>query len=155
MTQQQKNRIVKAYSVYKSIRKVSRITSLSYGSVHAILKEAGILLPWSGFDRVNRWKGGNRGVVTRWIELHPSVVLPTKTREIARIIGCKTEDVHSWKVARWAKMKRVARKIVPKQIIKSMSFRKMQILLIDGKILGPEELFTMSKQLLEKEGEGK
>lgn len=151
MKEQIKQKILRAYQVYKSIRKVTKLTGFSYGTVHAVLKERKALLPWSGFDRVERWKGGNRGVVSRWIDYHPGVVLPTSVREISKITGCKNSDVHSWKVARWKKLKLIAKKVVPDKIIKTRRYGKLEIELVDGTILGASELFNLEQKLREKE----
>lgn len=151
MKDQTKNRIVKAYQVYKSIRKVAKILGLSYGSVHAVLKSRKALLPWSGFARVKRWRGGNRGIVTRWLERHPGTVLPPTLREIAKLVGCEVKDVHSWKTARWAKMKRLARKFVSKKIVKGWDYKRLEIHLLDGSALGAEELFSLAEKAALKE----
>jgi hypothetical protein len=150
MRETSKDKIVRAYQVHKSIRKVSKLLRLSYGTIRNVLKERNALLPWSGFDRVKRWQGGNRGVVTRWIERHPTVVLPRKTRDLARLIGCSLDDAHSWKVARWSKAKRIALKIIPRKIIKSMRYGKLEIELVNGTVLSVEELFAMHKKLQEE-----
>lgn len=140
-------KVLRAYQVYKSIRTVARILQVSYGSVHKILEDQGALLPWDGFNRVNRWKGGNRGPVTRWIEHHPSVVLPVSCRELAKLTGCSEKETHSWKVARWSRMKRLSSKLIPKKIIKKMDYRHLLIHLVDGSSLGAEELFKMSEKI--------
>jgi hypothetical protein len=150
MKQQTKNRVVKAYQIFKSIRKVSEIIGISYGSVHAILKEAKALRPWSGFNTIKRWKGGNRGPVTRWLEAHPGVVLPKKNKEIARLIGCSTANVHSWKEGRWYKMKAISKRLIPSKIIKRLDYRTLSIILLNGEVLGYEELLDMDRKLKEK-----
>lgn len=152
MKETKKDRIVRAYQVNKSIRKVAALVKVSYGTVHNVLEERGVLLPWSGFTRVNRWRGGNRGAVARWIEHHQDVVLPPNTRDLARLTGLTIKDAHSWKVARWNKMKRLASLVVPKGIIKKMRYSKLEIDLLDGTILTATELFEMYRKLEERKG---
>lgn len=151
MKDQLKNRIEKAYSVYRSIRKVASIVGVSYGSVHAVLQERSKLLPWSGFDRVKRWQGGNRGIVARWVERHPSVVMPVKVEDIAKMVGCSRKDAHSWKVARWARMKRVMKMLKIEKVVKRMNYARLEIVLEDGQVLKPDLLFDMEKKLKRKE----
>jgi len=156
MREGDKQRILRAYQVKKSIRVVSRLTGKSYGTIYNVLKEKEALIPWSGFDRIKRWKGGNRGPVSRWISLHENVVLPVRNKEIASLVGCKLSDVHSWKVARWAKIKHVLKVAVPKKIIKSLSYNRLEVTLIDGSVMGADELFRFAEELrLEKEGKVK
>jgi hypothetical protein len=151
MKQQTKLRVIKAYQIFKSIRKVSEIIGISYGSVHAILKEANALRPWSGFETIQRWKGGNRGPVTRWIEAHPEVVLPKKRREIAKLIGCSVQEVQNWKMGKWNKVRVISKEIIPRSIIKKMDYRNLSIVLLNGEVLGYEELFKLKEQLMKKE----
>jgi len=146
MKEQMKLRIVRAYQVHKSIRKVAKILGVSYGTIHAILKERKALQPWSGFNKIDRWKGGNRGPVTRWIQKHPDVVLSSSIEEIASLVGCEPRFARSWKVARWEKMKRIAKKLVPKKIIKKMSYDQLKIFLVDGSALTAEELFSLQEK---------
>ncbi len=146
-----KSRIARAYQVHKSIRKVSKILGLSYGTIHSVLKERKALLPWSGFERVSRWKGGRRGFVTRWIQKHPNVVIPTSVNQIVELTGCKEAEARSWKIARWAKMKRIAKKLVPKKLILNFSFDKLLINLVDKTSLGFEELSSLEEKKRLKE----
>lgn len=150
MKETTKQKVLRAYQVHKSIRKVSTLTGLSYGSVQKILKDRKALLPWDGFKRVKRWRGGNRGPVARWIERHPSVVLPTSSKEIARITSCPIKDAQSWKVARWKRLKRVVEKVVPKKIIRTWRYGKLEVELVDGTILTAEEVFEMERKMEEK-----
>jgi hypothetical protein len=151
MKEQIKIRVLRAYQVHKSIRKVSKLTGFSYGTIHAVLKEKKALLPWDGFKRVERSRTGRRGPVTRWIEKHPGVVLSSSIKEVSKITGCSLQEVHSWKVARWFKLKQAVKKVVPEKIIKSRRYQKLEIELLDGTILGAEELLGLEKTLKEKE----
>jgi hypothetical protein len=150
MKDQTKTRILRAYQVHKSIRKVSRIFGLSFGTIHQVLKEKKALLPWDGFKRVVRSRSGRRGPVTKWIEKHPGIVMPSNVRDVVKLTGCASKDAHSWKVARWNKLKRAAKKVVPSKIIKTRRYQKLEIELLDGTVLGVEELLSLEKKLEEK-----
>jgi hypothetical protein len=139
------DKVVKAYLFFKSRRKTAAILGIPQTRVSEILHRRKAMRPWSGFATVKRWRGGNRGPVTRWIQAHPGVVLPKKTRELAKLVGCTPEDVHSWKTARAAKFKQLVATIVPKEAISSIVQRKLEVRLTSGKLLTFETLLELEK----------
>lgn len=137
-------KVLRAYQFYKSKRKVASALGLSVETVTKILREKKVMKPWSGFKGIKPWRGGNRGPVTRWIQEHPGIQLPSKPKQIAKLIGCTVTDVHSWRTARLAKFKKLL-PLVPKEAVQTIRSRTLQVQLRDGKLLGLEDLDRIAK----------
>jgi len=140
------NKVLKAYQVYRSIRKVAALMGCSYGSIQAVLKRHNATLPPDGFARVKHWTGGNPGPVTMWFTDHPNVALPSTTREIALVTGCSPEEINSWRTARRSKFLQMVEVVVPKPIIRCLRKVRFEVVLVDGRVVGYEELEGLYKE---------
>lgn len=91
-----KEKILRAYQVHKSTRKVAKLLGCSNATVWKVLKSSGVPVRKSGIPADARWNKGRRGSVAIWVSSHPNVVLPPTAKEIMSLTSCTKGAVYAY-----------------------------------------------------------
>ena len=90
-------KIVRAYKVFGSTRKVADLVGCSNYTVCMVVRKAGVKPTEQGLTERNRWKFGKPpGVVAKWHAAHPDVQMPLKPSAIERLVGCTRADAYHY-----------------------------------------------------------
>ena len=91
------DKIVKAYKVFGSTRRVARLIGCSNFTVCMVARKAGLKPTASGLTEENRWHfGKSPGVVAKWSKAHPDVIMPTRPTTIEKLVECTRQDAYHY-----------------------------------------------------------
>lgn len=107
-------KVIKAFKMYKTVRKTAKALGLTHPTVSKILKDCGIEIPKVGGSIL---KGTqlktirHRGIFAKYIKAHPGTVFPRSAQKIADMIGCSRDAIERYltqrKKAMLAKIKKL------------------------------------------------
>lgn len=90
-------KIVRAYSVFPSTRKVAKLVGCSNYTVCMVIRKAGVTPTEQGLTAKNRWRFGRApGIVAKWHAAHGDVEMPLRPAAIEKLVGCTRADAYHY-----------------------------------------------------------